>query len=353
MRRLLMPLLFTLLIPFLSTPATAVAVALPGGKANFVVAIGSLSSGSARDNWVRLGNYQFSTDGSVRARTYLWWQRAPVDRQSTGTKPDGSCSTSRLAVGQTLVRTCNVLTAGGYMANPTETRTGRFAITDSRLHITWNTGQEWSEQWTIASHPDGKLARLDFAFNTLANYGYAYGSNAPLTARRAMDSVKTYVGELAQDQVNWAHDKIARTPAAGGAFNLPVFRNCSTTTWCLTYLQPSSMNACQESGGCEGTGGGSTINDSSLQNYIVQVSSGDRRDTHWHWCTCRTRNKNGTDKEACYGGNSHVKPMMQIIDDDSGFRGWVGVEASFYPFHDIPDPRESDMLSVFRVTGFR
>jgi hypothetical protein len=349
MRKLLMPLLFTLLIPFLSAPAAA--AALPGGKANFVVAIGSLSSTSARDNWVRLGDYQFSTDGLVRARTYLWWQRSPVARQSTGTKPDASCSTTRLAVGQTLVRTCNVMTAGGFMANPAETRTGRFTVTDNRLNITWDIGQAWSEQWNITAHPDGKLARLDFAFNTLANYGYAYGSNAPLTARRAMESVKAYTGELKQDQVNWAHDKT--TPTEGGAFTLPAFRSCSTTTWCLTYLAPNAVNACKNSGGCVGTGGDSDIGDRSLQNYIVQVSSGDRRDTHWHWCTCLTRNKNGTDREACYSGNSHVKPMMQIIDDDSGFRGWVGVEASFYPFQDIQDPRESDMLSVFRITDFR
>jgi hypothetical protein len=88
MRRLLMPLLVTLLIPFLSAPAAA--VALPGGRANFVVAIGSLSSGSARDNWVRLGNYRFSTDGSVRARTYLWWR--DVLNECTGDVERGTMS---------------------------------------------------------------------------------------------------------------------------------------------------------------------------------------------------------------------------------------------------------------------
>jgi hypothetical protein len=32
--------------------------------------------------------------------------------------------------------------------------------------------------------------------------------------------------------------------------------------------------------------------------------------------------------EHCYTGNSHVKPMLQIIDNAGGFHGWVAVEAS-------------------------
>ncbi len=52
-------------------------------------------------------------------------------------------------------------------------------------------------------------------------------------------------------------------------------------------------------------------------------------------------------------GNSHVKPMLQILDDNAQFRGWVGVEASFQPSRTIPNPRADDMLSAFRVTDFR
>ncbi|RVX40729.1 hypothetical protein EDD27_3150 [Nonomuraea polychroma] len=345
MRWLLLPLL---LLPLLATPAHA--VALPGGKANYVVSLGSLKAGS-RDNWVRLGTYQFSTDGTVRARTYLWWQRYPTAREGTGAVPDGSCSTTRMPVGQTLVRNCEVRTAGGFMSDPGETRTGTFSVSGDVLHITWNIGQAWSEQWNIVLRGDGKLARIDFRSNTLADYGYAYGSNAALTTRRAMPTVRAFSGTLRHDMITWTQDKIA--PTSGGAFNLGAYRTCTLTTWCLTYLQPNSTSACQAGGGCPYTGGGSTINDSSLQNYIVQVSSRDRRDTHWHWCTCLTRNSDGTDREKCYSGNSHVKPMMQIVDDDGEFHGWVGVDAAFYPSSDIAEPRKSDMLSVLRVSDFR
>ena len=43
---------------------------------------------------MRLSDYTFTTDGKVRARTYLWQQSKPVARQGTGTTPDSSCSTS-------------------------------------------------------------------------------------------------------------------------------------------------------------------------------------------------------------------------------------------------------------------
>ncbi|WP_188196087.1 hypothetical protein [Nonomuraea sp. SYSU D8015] len=54
-------------------------------------------------------------------------------------------------------------------------------------------------------------------------------------------------------------------------------------------------------------------------------------------------------RSPCYRGNSHVYPLLQIIDDNGGWRGWVGVEAAFYPYNDVADPRSRDMLSVFRV----
>lgn len=351
MRKISIILLVLSLISLLPMPATA--AAMPGGKTNFVVALGSFTAGSARDNWVRLGDYQFSTSGTVQARTYLWWQRNPVGREGTGATPDGSCSTKALATGQPVVRECQVLTASGFMSGPTETRTGTYTVTGEVLRITWNIGQTWSEQWTITSSPDNKLARLDFKSNTLATAGYAYGSNASLSTGRPMATVKTFTGTLKHDYRGWAHDKLEGSTSAGGAFDLAKFRTCATMTWCLTYLQPQSPNACKATGGCDGTGGGSPINDSSLQNYVVRVSSHDRRDTHWHWCTCLTRNKNGTDRETCYSGNSHVKPMLQILDDDAGFRGWVGVEASFYPGRDLLTPRESDMLATFRISDFR
>ncbi|HUQ56633.1 hypothetical protein [Lentzea sp.] len=333
------PVVLLVLSLFAFLPATASAAELPGGKANFVVALGSFKAGT--DNWVRLGSYEFSSAGTVTARTHLWWQREPVARQGTGTTPDHTCSTSSVAPGQTLVRDCQVLTAGGFMSAPGETRTGSYEVDGGVLHITWNIGQTWTEQWTVTSSSDNKLVRLDYRFNTLATAGYAYGSNASLSTRRQMASVQSFPGTLRLDFRGWDHGNL--TSHDGVAYNIAQYKTCSTTSWCLTYLLPEAVSACRS--GCVA---GST--DTSIQNHIVRVSNNDRRDTHWQWCSCLTKRADGTD-EKCYTRNSHVKPMMQILDDDGQFRGWVGTEASFNPV--TPNPRDGDMLSAFRVSDFR
>jgi hypothetical protein len=320
------------------------AAALPGGKANFVITQGFLDS-SSLENWVRLGNYQFSTDGTVLARTYLWWQRYPEARIGTGTTPDSSCSTT---AGSSLsqVRTCEVLTAGGFRSSPEETRTGTFTYSNGVVSISWQISQTWNEEWYLTLSADGKLAKLDYKYNTLARYGYGYGSNAALTTRRAMSTVLAFPGTLKLDQAGWANGQISTV--TGQTFGLSSFRQCTSTTWCLTYHQPSSAAACQAAGGCPNYGGGTAADDSSIEYYLVMVSSGDRRDTMWHWCRCLAKERG----EFCYTGNSHVKPMYQVIDDDGAFHGWVGAEASFYNSPSA-DPRAHDQLSVFRMADFR
>lgn len=335
------PLVLLMLFLFASLPVTASAAELPGGKANFVVSLGSFKAGN--DNWVRLGDYRFA-GGKVTARTYLWWQRTPVARQGTGTTPDSSCSTPSTTPGQTRVRECQVLTAGGFTSAPAEERTGDYQVENGLLKITWNVGQAWSEQWAVTASADNKLVRLDYRFNTLATAGYGYGSNTPLTTRRQMASVRSFPGTLKLDVRGW--ETGAPTTRDDEPYNIGLYQTCATTSWCLTYLLPQAQNACKD--GCVK---GNT--DLSIQNYVVRVSNNDRRDTHWQWCTCLTKAENGS-VETCYSRNSHVRPMLQILDDDARFRGWVGVEASFNPVvRPNEDPRDRDMFWTFRVSDFR
>lgn len=335
------------------TPAPAVAVALPGGKANYVVSLGHLAN-NFRGNWVRLGTYEFSTSGTVTARMWVWSQGNPVVRVGTGTTPDSSCSTTAGSSGSR-VRTCQILTPAGFTAAPGETRTGTFTtytvdvagVPTPVVGISWNVASGvWSEEWFLQPSPDGLMSRLDFKYNTKALYGYGYGSNAALATRRAMSTVQGFTGTLKMDSVGWASDTVSTSN--GQTFNHSAFSVCATTTWCLTYLQPSSTGACQASGGCPNYGGGTATNVSSIQYFIQKLSNTDRRDTLWHWCTCLAMERG----EFCYTGNSHVKPMMQIIDDTGAFRGWVGVEASFYNSGGS-DPRHGDMISVYRFSDFR
>ncbi|MGJ6969162.1 hypothetical protein ACSDR0_45460 [Streptosporangium sp. G11] len=338
MRLLLLPLL---LLPFLAAPAHA--AALTGGKAYFVVALGHLRA-TSHSNWVSLGSYTFGTNGSVSAAVHHWSQTTPVQRTGTGAVPSGGCSQPVSTPSPTLVRPCEVLTAGGFMGAPNRSRTGTFGVADGVVTINWTDTQGGSQQWYVTDGP--KMAALTYKYDTKAQQygqGYGFGSNSPFTERRAMSSVRSFPGTLKQDLRTWAHDQLGSS--SGQTWTHTAFTTCTTTTWCLTYRQPNSSAVCQQSGcpGYGGTPGGG--GDSSLQNYVVKVSSYDRRDTYWHWCTCLAKGRG----ESCYTGNSHVKPMLQILDDDGAFHGWVGVEASFSSIGAVSD----DMLGVFRLTHFR
>lgn len=110
-----------------AVPATAIPTAaageLPGGRANFVVSTGSLTTGST-SNWFRLGTYAFdAATGKVSASMYVWEQAKPTQRTGIKVTPDSSCSsTDPKATGK--VRPCEIMTAGGFTGAPDDFRQG-------------------------------------------------------------------------------------------------------------------------------------------------------------------------------------------------------------------------------------
>ncbi|WP_159074421.1 hypothetical protein [Streptomyces dioscori] len=322
-----------------SAPAAhAAPAALPGGKSTFVVAAAKLHDGKKYNNWTQLGWYLFDASRhQVRAETFVWRQDAPVKelrREEAGTLPDARCSG---APGK--MRRCQVMTAPRYSAasssRPPVVRTGSYLLRakdgTAYLDIRWPRGV--TETWSV--HPMPGLARLDWVASNNSTHGYAYGSNAPISERREMDTVKKHQ-PLPYKKIEWSKDRVSME-SWQGPFDPSRYGRCKTTSWCMTYFQPTS-------GACKCAKAGSVT---SLQYYLARVSSKDRRDTWWHWCTCLSP-REGT----CYTGNSHIKPLLQIIDDDHRFRGYVGAEASFNPYNRIDrdghSPRWHDMLGVFR-----
>ncbi|MFD0852493.1 hypothetical protein ACFQ07_09680, partial [Actinomadura adrarensis] len=80
---------------------------LPLGKENFAIAMGSLDAAS-NANWVRLGQYTFSEDGTVSVRYWHWSQHTREVRASTG-NPAVGCTP----------RDCTVLTAARWQSSAT------------------------------------------------------------------------------------------------------------------------------------------------------------------------------------------------------------------------------------------
>ncbi|MFM9555616.1 MULTISPECIES: hypothetical protein [Streptomyces] len=329
MIRTLYALLFTLVVTAATlTPGQGAApsVQLPGGRDDFVVAMGRLAPGTG--NWTRLGTYHFDPSGTVTAQMYRWEQtrRPKPARVPVGATPDTRCAPgTRDKPGS---RPCSVMTAAGFTGAAPEVRRGTFELragAGSIVHIAWTS--RWKEEWSV--EPRRGLASLTFRNSGAATHGYAYGSNAELSTRRAMSSVHAYPQDLPLDGWSWAGGDVTRMKK--GNFGQSGYRACRNPSWCMTRYQPSST-AC----GCRET---------SIQYYLARVSAHDRRDTWWHWCTCLA----SAHGALCHGGNSHVKPLLQILDDDGEFRGWVGVEASFYPYDSEAAARPQHMLGVLRL----
>ena len=315
----------------------------PGGKTTYVVSQASLAADS-RNNNVLLSTYVFGEDGKVSANGWRWSQSAPKARERTGTLPDDSCATSGNPgdSGDT-VQKCYLLTAGGFTGDANDTRSGSYTVDGNVVGITWD-GGDVTESWNLTASDDGTLVKMDLADGSVATHGFGYGSNAAATTRTDLADMPGHPEPLIQDMYSWAHDEVSQ--ALDGTLTHDKFKACDDTAQCLTYLQPSSSNVCQQTSGCPNYGGGSQADVSSIQYYMQAITAKDRRDTFWHWCTCLAMERD----EPCYTGNSHVKPMLQVIDDNGGFHGWVGVEASFYP--EGNDPRGQDMLGTFRITDF-
>lgn len=296
----------------------ASAASLPLGKERFEFSVGGLLA-SSTTNWVRLGMYDFASDGTVSETHWHWSQSDRVTRAGTGFTASG-CPT----------RDCQVMTAGGYQSTSAEkTMSGTYSVSDNTLRVTWSSGQ-W-EEWTLSSMADGALAKATFVdSNYGANYGFGYGSNAAWSDRVPASTI------AATDQTKFVHTywiwKTTDDPSA------PFIDHGDGSPFWVT-----SWSVC-DGGQCLGH----VISSSDTQYYVApaRAPTGHRRDTLWSWRTANADNRG----EYCYTGNSHVKPMVQIVDDNGGFHGWVGVEASLN--QSAPSQGVyADDIGVFQIAG--
>lgn len=361
LRNLLAAVLVLAALPAAASPSRGSSRAeaeLPGGRANFVVATAHLKPG-IRDSWMRLGTYRFNAaDSTVRAEMRLWRQSRPSERVNAGVTPDLKCAPG--GVWDTAARrNCPVKTVAGFRDGATDKRSGVYELRDQTVHgraarvlwIKWSVGASaWTEQWEVLSRPT--LTRLDQLYSTRANAGYGYGSKAELTSRRAMDSVRQHDGEIRLEGMSWRNKGAAahHSPrASGSVFSHSKFTRCDNPSYCMTLREAAgSRNVCGGTGCPHHGWDGDRKIDITIQYYLARIGAHDRRDTLWHWCSCLAMEH----RQTCHSGNSHVKPMLQVLDDNGKFRGWVGVETSFYPGRNTKAHREQDMLGVFRMTDW-
>lgn len=310
--------LVTTLIPVSSAASdTETAAGLPLGKPRFAVAVGGLRAESTA-NWVRLGQYDFAADGTVSERHWHWSQRDRVERAYTGIQASGCPS-----------RDCNVQTAAGYQSTgATSTLEGEYTVSGDILRISWNTNQWW-EEWKLTSKAGGALAEIEFlGSNFGATHGFGYGSQAAWNARVPMAEI------AAADHDSFVH-RYHLWKTTGDNPEPHIDSGDGNPFWMRDWTACGSNDLCL---------GGTTT---GTQYYFAAARepAGHRRDTLWHWWTSHADNRG----EYCYTGNSHVKPAIQIVDDNGEFHGWVGVEASLNQTTD--QGALADDIGVYRIVG--
>lgn len=288
-----------MIVALLSTAVVAAAPATagqltnaPGGMHRFVVTIGKVDPG-VRTNWNRLATYSFTATNEVTESHWHWTQRERVSRSYTGVTA-ANCN----------ARNCNVQTGNGFhSASAPDRLHGTYTVNGSVLRVTWD-GGIW-EEWTVTLTAAGKLAKLTLRANSFgATHGFGYGSNAEWATRASMAQI------AAADHNSFVHTYYLWKTNAGTPY---VDHGTGSPFWYRSFA------VC--------TGAKCVAGRTDKAQYYIALpnpTATGRRDTLWHWFTANADGRG----EYCYTGNSHVKPMMQIIDEDGRFHGWVGVEAS-------------------------
>lgn len=271
--------MLTAILALLVIQVDDAAAVLPGDRGNYVTAV---MMDSGQSSWVRLAQYSFRDDGSIRQDFWFWDQGTMTGWAPTGLTTNGCTSI------------CSVRTAERFQdGNGTYPRTlfGTYSAVGAVVSITWSGGS--TETWTLTSY---KLAsRLELAnSNYGATHGWSWGSTEGFSSYSTISEIRlrggSYSGPFQQN--NWGSSTSGTTSLGVNGFGL-----CNNNTLSQTT--------------------------STTKLYLAGLNNS--RQTYYN------RQRFDVDQAACIGsGGGHLNQFLQIIDDQGLFRGWVGVEASLY-----------------------
>jgi hypothetical protein len=312
----------------------------PGGMTNFVVAIGHLVDGST-EGWNRLGTYTFActgaAGGTVSSAHWRFNQSSHRHaRELTGVS-GVDCTPAE--------RDCEIRTSGTFasLPGPEETLAGTYSLEGGTVTIAW--AGDLVETWAVTPHAAGLIVRLDLAgssgFATPPTHGWAYGSNASFESAATMTEVVTTYRELPLrfEYAIWNRNAVTEDSAP---FDLSSgWSQCDGEA---SVGQTGCRMLAADGGGCDMPADPHWCDpgESPMMYYLGDLPAGDRRNVYEFWTLCLAEGR----EETCYTGNSHVRPVMQAIDDGGAFHGWVGIEWS--PGYEA----SGDYVGVFRMTDF-
>lgn len=278
----------------------AATTGLPGGRRTYVIA---MMDGKAKALAVRLASYQFATNGTV-TETYWAWSQSGISGSGNArwTKPSSGYRTTGCRY------TCPVRTPVGFQkgAKP-HVFTGRWSMESaSVLAIRWSASYP-VERWQLdTSRPGTVGARLLSARN--GGRGWGVGSNAP--AGKGVSLSQVYAS-------GWITGPFAENSYSPTSKNVWIgwsardYALCSTGT-CLQGTKMTGADRRQW-----------------YHSYFAANPAVDGRKVYWN-------NQTGvvaqleSPKSVCISasGGGHTNALLQALDDDGRFAGFVGVEAS-------------------------
>lgn len=285
----------------LFAPAATAAVPLPGGRPNYVV---SVMGGSLNAYHSRIAQYTFTAGsgafGTVREE-FWYWNMATFTGGAAQNKVYTGYNTTGTGCGNCKIRTPVRFQSG----SAGKTLTGTYYIdVYGRLVISWNGGQ--IEAWSITRYPT--YARLTLHHSNMGLIrGDGFGSTASFFTGANRDAIKNLV--LIESGKSASYCNSGNCPTANNGY-------------------PENVNAPVNFGrdyiACSSSPCLSLYNNAWRSKLVIDPNSNGRR-VFWQHQNYGVDHYYGP----CFSdGGGHTWALLQAIDDNGGFLGMVGAEAS-------------------------
>jgi hypothetical protein len=282
-------------------PTAAQASNLPGERSTFVV---TTMDGKANALVVRLATYTFSVKGTVTERYWAWRQDGISGKGNVRwTKPGSGYTTSGC------LHSCPVRTPVGFQKGAApNVFTGHWSMDSAHeLSIRW-TPRYPVEHWHLDSSQPGIVgARLTSGGATAR--GWALGSNA--SASRGLSLATIY-----QDS-SWITGPFAENTYATATKHASIGWSAADYRLCATgrCLQSRKVSGADKR--------------SWYSSYFAADPAVDGRKVYWNNQTGVVQQmENPGSVCISASGGGHTNALLQALDDDGHFVGFVGVEAS-------------------------
>ncbi|MCB9794598.1 MAG: hypothetical protein H6741_17920 [Alphaproteobacteria bacterium] len=286
---------------------------LPGGRAYYVLSMFGGESTTSR--WSILRTLELSpedeTHGAVLSESWAWYQSRFTGDASTNKVPTGFTTAGGPYTG--VVRT----PLGFEPGSPGTTLRGSYTLEgEARLSITWESGKQ--DSWAISEPLDYPVSMLTLESSDYAAlHAWGFGSTTPISGEGASVEQLRAAGDLSFQDL-WGNAYDAADYQNRTYFSMSRYLGCSEQA--MMIEEPQDL-ACDR-----------------WHSYVAGDPALVGRRSYWnhqlgevgcyeadHACPDAS-----CEQWTIGEGGGHTLAMLQVLDDDGVFRGWVAAEASLH-----------------------